>query len=441
MDLTAGVSNVLLTSGLLPSDSQSTEVQHRSSNPSVTKYAMNDSTDTIDETSTSLSSCLDKHSTQDLPLVHPSPALSEKLVKRTFFINTPTDKRKDDLATEKPRSNIRKGVSEPNLAKASRSKSPVSALFSPRHILDRFKRFLPQSSSKQSLNEKNSRVDDPRSVRTTNDSDDSASISSESNVQSRTSRLDHVNRVRNAYDTIGTSSQISSLMIDPYQTTSARQLDGLYSYIVHIQPEQDLGYFSHGNGCLLSSNIEHGHVSNRTPIRFKYPPDAADEVTLKYFCFPDQHDANNNPIVLNKKLTQEYFRFTLTNIHGERQYGYCSRFSHKGVLNALCLVSPYDMIELYEKILSTATELFISYKDNQARQFLEEIYPHRLPNHGDTIHIDTTTIGLYTLKCEYDRRKQLIDSTGLLNLSTGKNKYFFRRLFVRIRVIINIVHG
>lgn len=36
------------------------------------------------------------------------------------------------------------------------------------------------------------------------------------------------------------------------------------------------------------------------------------------------------------------------------------------------------------------------------------------------IHIHTTTVGLYTLKHEYDRRKQLIDSVTLLSLSTGR---------------------
>jgi hypothetical protein len=83
------------------------------------------------------------------------------------------------------------------------------------------------------------------------------------------------------------------------------------------------------------------------------------------------------------------------------------------------------MIEIYEKILSTATELFISYKDDDARKFLEEIYPYRVPNRGDTIHIDTTTVGLYTLKCEYDRRKELIDSITLLSLSTGRKNLTF----------------
>jgi hypothetical protein len=220
----------------------------------------------------------------------------------------------------------------------------------------------------------------------------------------------------------GSGSHMTSLFTEPNHLTAARELKSLYDYVVHILPEQEIGYFANGNGCLSSSNINLNSQTS-TSVRFKYPLDANDELTLKYFCFPDQHDSNNNQnLSLNftsNKSKPEYFRFTLTDMRGTRQYGYCSRFIHKGILNALCIVSPCDMMDLYEKILSTATELFLSYKDEDAKKFFKEIYPHRLPNRGDTIHIHTTTVGLYTLKCEYDRRKQLIDSVTLLNLSTG----------------------
>jgi hypothetical protein len=213
--------------------------------------------------------------------------------------------------------------------------------------------------------------------------------------------------------------------------TSTKELKTLYDYVVHIVPEHEIGYFSNGNGCLSSLNINSQIITSKS-IGFKYPLDANDELTLKYFCFPDQYDSNNNQNLnydfsLNK-TKQEYFRFTLTDMSGIRQYGYCSRFIYKGILNALCIVSSCDMMDLYEKILSTATELFLSYKYEDAKNFFKEIYPHRLPNRGDTIHIHTTTVGLYTLKCEYDRRKQLIDSTTLLSLSTGmiKKTEFFR---------------
>jgi hypothetical protein len=224
---------------------------------------------------------------------------------------------------------------------------------------------------------------------------------------------------------LGTGSHLSSLFTDPIHLTAARELKTLYDYVVHILPEQEIGYFSNGNGCLSTSNLhQNQQISPSTSVRFKYPIEAKDEATLKYFCFPDQHDSNNNqninPFVSIKKPKSEYFRFTLTDMRGTRQHGYCSRFMHKGILNALCIISPCDMMELYEKILSTATELFLSYKEENAKMFLKEIYPHRLPNRDDTIHIHTTTVGLYTLKCEYDRRKQLIDSVALLSLSTGK---------------------
>ena len=226
---------------------------------------------------------------------------------------------------------------------------------------------------------------------------------------------------------IGSGSHLSSLFAELNHFTAANELKTLYDYVVHILPDQELGYFANGTGCLSSSSLSTDfslHAS--TPIRFKYPLDANDESTLKDFCFPDQHDSNNNhchqntsSIISPKRPRPEYFRFTLTDMRGCRKHGYCSRFIHKGILNALCIISPCDMMELYEKILSTATELFLLYKEDDAKKFLKEIYPHRLPSRGDTIHIHTTTVGLYNLKCEHDRRKQLIDSAGLLNLSTG----------------------
>jgi hypothetical protein len=384
MDLTAGVSNTLVSNGLLPIEHEQNRFLRRTS--------------VISE----------KKRKSSVPNENPSEELkTSKNDPRQFSLNPshPSSKsiKKSDIPvqtrTAKSKTTMKKGISEPNLTKRSRSKSP----FSPRGLIDRFKRILPTSLSKQSLN--------------ANDSDDSASTSSDTTDHLRTSRLDHVSRVKNVYDSLSISNHMSNLFIDPNLRTSTEELTNLYDYVVQILPEQEFGYFSNGTGCISSSNIHHQQSSS---IIFKYPPDANDEMSLKYFCFPDQHDSNNNPLSLTKKSAQEYFRFTLTNMHGRRRYGYCSRFFHKGKLNALCLVSPYDMMEIYEKILATTTELFLSYKDEDGKKFLEEIYAHRLPNRGDTIHIDTTTVGLYTLKCEFDRRKELIDSVTLLSLSTGK---------------------
>lgn len=370
MDLTASATNVLLSSNTLPADNEEKPVSRRTS---ITVEKPRKSSLVNDES---------------------------KVLKITL---PPKDISKRDVSIrETPSKSImKKGVSEPNLTKRSRSKSP----FTPRGLLDRFKRIFPLSSSKQSLNQ-------------TNESDDdSASISSETNDHVRTSRLDHVSRVQTVYDSL---TNTNHPLIDPVHRQSI-ELANFYDYVVQIIPEQEIGYFSHGNGCISTSSPgqipEH---SSSSSVVFKYPPNALDELSLESFCFPDQHDANNNPLFLAKKSSQEYFRFALTNMHGFRQYGYCSRFSHKGKMNALCIVSPHDTIEIYEKILATATELFISYKEDDARKFLEEIYVHRMPNRGEMIHVDTTTIGLYTLKCELDRRKELIDSVTLLSLSTGK---------------------
>jgi len=99
------------------------------------------------------------------------------------FDSTPKTKSK---VNQPSKTNMKKGVSEPNLNKRSRSKSP----FSPRGLLDRVRRALPiLSASKQSLNH--------------NDSDDSASSISEHNEQRiRISKLDHVCRVKSSYESV-----------------------------------------------------------------------------------------------------------------------------------------------------------------------------------------------------------------------------------------------
>jgi hypothetical protein len=369
MDLTAGVSNALLSSGLLPLEKEEFIPKEH-----------------IYEELNSPLSTLNNSKTQTISN-HITPRI--KIKENSSLINS--------------KSVMKKGNSEPNLAKTK--------FFSPRALIDRFKRILPLSLSKQSLNDNMNGI--------TIDSDDSTSTSSENNDQIRTSRLDHVSRIKNVYDTLNTGN---NLFTDPNHFKSEHEFKTLFDYVVHILPEREIGYFANGNGCFLNLNSQ---ISTTKSIRFKYPYNANDELTLKYFCFPDQHDLNNNNENLNlyfsktNKSKPEYFRFTLTDMSGKRKYGYCSRFIHKGILNALCIVSPCDMMDLYEKILSTATELFLSYKYEDAKKFFKEIYPHHLPNRGDTIHIHTTTVGLYTLKCEYDRRKQLIDSVTLLSLSTG----------------------
>ncbi|CAF1554152.1 unnamed protein product [Adineta ricciae] len=408
MNLTAGATPTGLSSplGVLPSKHDHYQMPRRSSVTSEKISSNTSRNGNVYEELRNASSSTTLIKITDSPQVLVNSSESSKANANHHILRTPTTKSKMAQPSLTVKSVMKKGVSEPNLAKTSSNKSA----FSPRGILERFRRLLPLSSSKQSLNEKSNNP---------NDSDDSTSTSSETTDNIRTSRLDHVSRVKTVYDSLGNTSHMSSLLTDPNLDNSVNELTTLYEYVVHIVPEQEIGYFSHGTGCLLSSNFQTlQQMSTSTSVRFKYPPDANDEARLKHFCFPDQHDANNNPLLLTKKTTQEYFRFILTNMHGTRQYGYCSRFFHKGTLNALCIVSPYDMIEIYEKILSTTTELFISYKDDDARRFLEEIYPHQLPARGDTIHIDTTTVGLYTLRCEEDRRKELIDSVILLSLST-----------------------
>ncbi|CAF1610386.1 unnamed protein product [Rotaria magnacalcarata] len=414
MDLTAGVSSALLSSGLLPLDKDHTDSECNSNILFDNTKQLGCDENIYEELKTPIAT-FDGADVQQF-VFDSNKTQTRNGTLRDVNFRTPSKKTKVTNHVTHGKSVMKKGVSEPNLAK---TKSSPSTFFSPRGLINRFKRMLPLSSSKQSLNEKS--INDIHGANI--DSDDSTSISSDNNDDIRTSRLDHVSRVKNVYDSLGTGNRMKSLFTDPYHVTPQRQLSTLYDYVVHILPEQEIGYFANGNGCLSSLNLNvNPQITTATSVRFKYPSDANDESSLKYFCFPDQHDSNNNRDISSflspMKSKSEYFRFTLTDMRGIRQHVYCSRFVHKGILNALCIISPYDMIDIYEKILSTATQLFISYKDEDAKLFLKEIYPHRLPSCGDTIHIQTSTVGLFSLKCEYDRRKQLIDSVTLLGLST-----------------------
>lgn len=339
-------------------------------------------------------------------------------------VQTPTMKRKGSQVSNLLKPSMKKGISEPNLTKNNRSKSPASVFFSPRQLFDRFKRILPLSGSRQSLHEKEVSTNENVSVATTVDTDDSLSTSSENSDQFQTSKLRHVKRVKSIYDTMD-SNRITNLIADQDQLTATRELKSFYDYVVHLIPENEIGYFSNGNGCLATSRWNPPNFRQTNSIRFKYPTNAKDETNLKYFCFPNCQEPGEQRASTTHKTVHEFFRFVLTNLHGSRQYGYCSRFVQKGQLNALCLVSPYDAIDLYERVLSTATELILSYKEREAQIFLMEIYQRSLPSPGETIDISTTTVGLYTLKCEQDRRKSLIDSMTFLGLSTGKERSAF----------------
>ena len=115
---------------------------------------------------------------------------------------------------------MKKGISEPNLAKGMRTSSPF---FSPRGWINRMKRMLPLSLSRQSLTSVNGSV-------VVVESDDSTSTSSDNNEEIRMSRLDHVNRVKNVYDTLSKSlmlmSSVLSVISPRYQQSALESLHG-----------------------------------------------------------------------------------------------------------------------------------------------------------------------------------------------------------------------
>ncbi|CAF1496114.1 unnamed protein product, partial [Rotaria sordida] len=184
MDLTVGVSSALLSSGLLPLDKNSIDIECKSNIlfDNTKKFLPNENI--YEELQIPLSTFDKKNNVQQYNKIQTMKRSSNDV---TF--HTPKTKINHSLIHTK--SVMKKGISEPNLAKTKSSSSLT--FFSPRALIDRFKRILPLSLSKQSLNDTNTM---------TIDSDDSISISSESNDHIRTSRLDHVSRVKNVYDSL-----------------------------------------------------------------------------------------------------------------------------------------------------------------------------------------------------------------------------------------------
>jgi hypothetical protein len=193
MDLTVGVSTALLSSGLLPLKQEHNHIPRRSS--TLKEYAKKSfpNENIYEELKTPLST-FNKGDAQQFLF----NSNKTRTMKTTNDVNirTPSMKTKANHVLINAKSAMKKGISEPNLAKVSRTKSTASTFFSPRGLLDRFKRILPLSLSKQSINQQDNNG-------MTIDSDDSASTSSENNDDIRTSKLDHVSRVKNVYDTLG----------------------------------------------------------------------------------------------------------------------------------------------------------------------------------------------------------------------------------------------
>lgn len=196
MDLTAGVSSVLLSSGLLPLDQDHFDLETKSNVSLDHPKKFTQHENIYEELKTPIST-LNKNDVNQIPIDN-RKAQTMKTLPNDIKHPTPIIKSKVDHPLTHTKSVMKKGVSEPNLAKA-KSTSSSSTFFSKRGLIERFKRILPLSLSKQSLNEKSFNDISGMAI----DSDDSASTTSENNDDIRTSRLDHVSRVKNVYDSLG----------------------------------------------------------------------------------------------------------------------------------------------------------------------------------------------------------------------------------------------
>jgi hypothetical protein len=184
MDLTASISQALIANHWLTSEHDQHIVQQRSSTLPETIKPLFTHENIYEEL---------QNDDRQISLVNTRSSISTRMSNRH-------QRSIDSL------SSMKKGISEPNLAKDNRYlSSTASPLFSTRNLINRFKRLLPRTLSKQSLMNDN--------VRTRiNDSDDSTSTASDTIDDIHRTRINHVNRAKHIYDTLSTSHYSSSAM-------------------------------------------------------------------------------------------------------------------------------------------------------------------------------------------------------------------------------------
>ncbi|CAF5135522.1 unnamed protein product, partial [Rotaria magnacalcarata] len=145
MDLTAGVSSALLSSGLLPLDKDHTDSECNSNILFDNTKQLGCDENIYEELKTPIAT-FDGADVQQF-VFDSNKTQTRNGTLRDVNFRTPSKKTKVTNHVTHGKSVMKKGVSEPNLAK---TKSSPSTFFSPRGLINRFKRMLPLSSSKQS---------------------------------------------------------------------------------------------------------------------------------------------------------------------------------------------------------------------------------------------------------------------------------------------------
>ncbi|XP_076471126.1 uncharacterized protein LOC143301017 [Babylonia areolata] len=116
----------------------------------------------------------------------------------------------------------------------------------------------------------------------------------------------------------------------------------------------------------------------------KFPPMANSDASVPKFCFPDAAEFQPGP----GTAASESYSFVLTNIEGDRLYGYCRRIQppDSSLPEVLCIVSPVDAFNMYNKLL-VEMETLRSKSLDHAQELMAASFGRPLPSPGKVCHI------------------------------------------------------
>ncbi|XP_061173444.1 DENN domain-containing protein 2B-like isoform X2 [Saccostrea echinata] len=136
--------------------------------------------------------------------------------------------------------------------------------------------------------------------------------------------------------------------------------------------------------------INDSQTSYKPKIIYKFPDLVESNATIPEFCFPDAEEFDAKSA--SAAAPSESYSFVLTNVEGERVYGYCRRmvpFSSKsGLPEVICIVSPVDAFSMYNELLDAAENCRHKSLD-LARELLSAAFGRPLPEPGKLVQVRT----------------------------------------------------
>ncbi|XP_062512817.1 DENN domain-containing protein 2D-like isoform X2 [Corticium candelabrum] len=169
-------------------------------------------------------------------------------------------------------------------------------------------------------------------------------------------------------------------------------------------------------------------------VTYRFPPAIAshmsreEQQTLELvpaFCFPDLDQWK--PVTSYKSET---YSFVLTDIEGEKRFGYCRRLLPSGsgprLPEVYCIISPHGCFELYSKILD-AVEQRRSHSASAVFTFLQAVIANPFPSPGRAVKVKALTFGSGTDEMEELVLRRPLDSDRLEHVK-------FETLFTKLGV-------